>query len=74
MSDLAKFLQDRNKAVVGSLDEFIAWAKTQGTEFSSREVAEISYHKCRTAILALGKDVRHSSHEWLICRGYESWL
>lgn len=74
MDDLKEFLEARNKAVAGSFDDFIKYSDEQGMIFSRPEVAEIAYHKCRTAIKTLSIEVRQASHEWLISRGYESWI
>lgn len=73
MEDLTEYLAARDKAVSGTLEEFIAYATEQGTVFSSTDVAEVSYHKCRTAITSLSIGVREASHEWLVSRGYQSW-
>lgn len=73
MEDLTEFLSERNKAVGGTFEEFLVYSTKQGVQFSRPEVAEISYHKCRTAITTLPTEVRQASHSWLLERGYESW-
>lgn len=72
--DLKEFLEARNKAVSGSFDDFMKYSDEQGVIFSRPEIAEIAYHKCRTAIKALSTEARQSSHEWLTSRGFESWI
>lgn len=73
MEDLTEFVAERNKAVGGTFEEFLAYSSKQGVKFSRSEVAEISYHKCRTAITSLPTSVREASHSWLLSRGYQSW-
>lgn len=72
--DLKTFLEERNKACSGSFEDFKAYSSRESVIFSTDLVAEIAYHKCRTAIKTLSLELRQSSHEWLTSRGYESWL
>ena len=72
--DLIKaYNRERDKAVMGSLDEFIAFADKHQKFFSNRLSAEIAQHKMRTAIESLPEEVRTASMEWLTKRGYTSW-
>lgn len=72
--DLETFLEERNKACSGSFEDFMAYSSREGILFSTNLVAEIAYHKCRTAIKSLSTELRQSSDEWLTSRGYESWI
>lgn len=74
MENIKEFLAGRNKAVSGSFDDFMKYSNEQGVSFSRPEVAEIAYHKCRTAIRTLSTEMRQASHEWLVTRGYESCI
>lgn len=72
--DLKTFLEERNRACSGSFSDFKAYSNRKGVIFPTNLVAEITYHKCRTAIKSLSTEARQGSHEWLISRGYESWI
>lgn len=72
--ELAKFVAERNRAAMGTLQDWKDYANKRNVKFTSDKPLEISYHKCRTAIMALPGNIRMQSHEWLITRGYESWL
>ena len=43
-----------------------------GFPLVSEQVAEITFHKSRTAMLALPREVRQASKAWLSERGYTS--
>lgn len=72
--DLKTFLEERNRACSGSFEDLKAYSSRKGVVFSTDLVAEIAYHKCRTAIRSLSTEARQASHEWLVSKGYESWL
>lgn len=64
---------ERDKAVAGSFDEFKAYATKMGVVPDLPEAFEIMYHKCRTGITSLPKEIQEASHQWLIERGYSSF-
>lgn len=64
----------RDKAVAGTFDEFKIYAAKMGQMPKRIEVLEIMYHKCRTGITNLPKEMRQASHEWLIAHNYSSWI
>lgn len=72
--DFKTWKANRDQAISGSLENYIKYAKEQGVYFSSTEVAEIAYHKSRTAITSLSPEVRAASDKWLKDHNYESWL
>jgi hypothetical protein len=69
--EIAEYCRRRNAAVSGPLNDFMTFAKNEGKPFPSEEVAEIAYHKCRTAIMTLPEDMRLASKRWLNERNYE---
>lgn len=63
---------ERDKAVSGTLEEFIAYSIKMGQIASDTKVYEIMYHKCRSAIATLPTEMRQASHNWLFDHGYSS--
>jgi hypothetical protein len=65
----------RDKALMGSLADFVAWTRTKDTlpfavedeawqPFTNRHAAEMAYHKMRTACVMLPNKIRRASHGW----------
>jgi hypothetical protein len=65
---------ERNKAIGGTLNEFTAYAIKHGQIPSDPEIYEISYHKCRTALMSLPIEIRQASKDWLNQRGYTDMM
>lgn len=74
MSNLLKYLAERDEAVKSPLEEFTVWANSKGCNFSSLLVAEMTMHKLRTAINDIPMEMKLASDKWLRDRGYESWM
>jgi len=70
---IAAYNKERDKAVLGSLDDFIKFSEKYEVWFSSRQVALISQHKLRTAINATPSRMRQESIMWLERQGYMPW-
>lgn len=68
------WLEERNKAIAGSLEDFKAYSIKQGQIPIHPDVFEIMYHKCRSAVTSLSIETRQASNDWLIEHGYSSWL
>jgi hypothetical protein len=76
----------RDEALMGTLKEFVAWVAAQPNPppqfpgerdprywpFNNRQVAEMTYHKMRTACVELPDEIRKESHQWLMLRGLSS--
>jgi hypothetical protein len=67
--NIEDYCVERDKAVGGSFEDFKIFAAKQGQQFTSDEVAEIAYHKCRTAITSMPNEIRNGSKSWLLERG-----
>lgn len=63
---------NRDKAIMGTLEEFITYAIVMGQVASDPTVYEIMYHKCRTAVMSLPIEIRQTSKDWLIAHNYKS--
>lgn len=63
---------ERDKAVGGTLEDFIAYSNKMGQRPSGPLVYEIMYHKCRTALTSIPPHQREASEQWLTSRGYKS--
>jgi hypothetical protein len=76
-ADLAAYVAERDAAFNAGFAEFIVFAAMHGQTFSDTEVAEIAFHKCRTASMGvrseLRSELRSESDLWLTERGYKSW-
>lgn len=70
--DIKEYVEARDKAVSGSLREFKEFSEKHNVTFQSDEIAEISYYKCRSAILTLPVSIREQADQWLTSRGYKS--
>jgi hypothetical protein len=72
-TDIAAYVAERDVAFNAGFAEFIVFAAMHGQNFPSSEVAEIAFHKCRTASTGVRAELRDESDQWLRDRGYESW-
>lgn len=70
--DLSAYVAERDAAFNAGFAEFIVFAAMHGQAFSAPEVAEIAFHKCRTASIGVRSELRGESDRWLRERGYES--
>lgn len=72
----AAFVKERDEILLaGDIDrmmEFHARNNPSSPAFPSRQVAEISFHKARTALVSLPREIRLISKRWLRERGYSS--
>lgn len=71
--EFTQWKAERDKAIAGTYEEFKSYAIKMGQVPSNPEAFEIMYHKCRTALIFLPKEVRQASHIWLVERKYGSW-
>jgi hypothetical protein len=74
-AEIKAFVTERDEALLsGDIDRVIAFHAKHNPDrdFSSREVAEISMHKARTAAKSLPIEPRLASKKWLTERGYTS--
>jgi hypothetical protein len=67
--EVRAFVKRRNRALLSGLGATIRFARKQGIEFPNREVAELAFHKMRTAVRSLPLEIRRASHAWLKARG-----
>jgi hypothetical protein len=70
--DIKAYCKARNKAVMDGPDALMRFAEQQGKSFPNREIAEITWHKMRTALPHLPEKIRSASKNWLSKRGYHS--
>jgi hypothetical protein len=74
-ADIEEYNRERDKVLLtANAPEFVRWAESKGVIFSSPAVAEIAYHKMRSACAHLPLDIRMASDKWLRDHNYESWL
>lgn len=74
--EIQAFVAERNAMLLRcDVDEMMAFFKKHNPRaplFPSRETAEITLHKARTAALGLPLQERQKSKDWLRARGYQS--
>lgn len=75
-AQIESFVKERDDMLMsGDVDRVIAFHAKHNpgvAPFSSREVAEVSMHKARTAAKSLPMSFRSESKKWLSERGYTS--
>ncbi len=75
-AEIAAFVKERDEMLMAlDIDRMMAFHEKHNPgirRFSSREVAEISLHKARTAARSLPIEARQLSKQWLTERGYTS--
>ena len=72
--DIAEYVRKRDAILLAlDIDGMIELMREHGSPVpSSREVAELTMHKARTAATSLPIEARRASKAWLILRGYSA--
>ena len=70
------FVAERNAILArGDIDDVARlFLRHNPGALPSREIIEIGMHKARTGAVGLPMADRLASHQWLVDRGYSSWL
>src|SRR5262245_45282505 len=78
IAEIVDFKRARDAALLdGNVDTFIVWATREAPHIpwgdpTKREAVEITMHQVRTSVLALPREKRKESWEWLKERGLET--
>ena len=72
--DFLAWRDERDKAAMGTLEDFKLYMHKMGCIPTDPAVYEITYHKVRIGITSLPPLARETSRKWLDDRGYTSYL
>jgi len=67
------YVEERNAALLGSLEAFATWAREKSGMSPEPHVIEISYHQLRTAARSLPMEARSLSKHWLLQNDLRPW-